>query len=269
MRFWPFSHDASLTGRRRLWLYWLSCLALAGSLVSRPAQAEGPINWTPPAQIPYIDANVNTPFLLADSAGVIHTFSSQNIPGAFARVIVYNRWARAMGWSQPVDILLSPLYDEAHAPVAYLDQQGLIHLVFFGGHDVSANLYYSSAPALRAADANAWSTPVAIATGARSPIAVWLAGDVDDHLYVLYGGNLDGVGIYALQSNDRGQTWSLPALVFATYNDTLWPYALRLYYGTSGRLYAVWNVVDKRAWRSRPTLRPLTSSSNVGRSRNS
>lgn len=248
MQFLLFSHDDRRTGRWRLCIYWLGLLALAGGLAPHTVQAEGPINWTPPAQIPYLDPNVNTPFLLADTAGVIHAFSAQKLPGTFARVIVYNRWARAMGWSKPVDILLSPLHDETHAPVAYLDQQGNLHLVFFGGHDASANIYYSTAPALRAADASAWSPPVAIATGARPPIALWLTGDVDDHLYVLYGGNLDGIGVYALQSYNSGQTWSLPEPIFATYNDTLWPYALRLHYGASGRLYAGWNVVDKRAW---------------------
>lgn len=248
MRFLAFSHADRTAGCCCLWRYWLGLLALVSSLAPRVVQAVDPINWTPPAQIPYLDPNVNTPFLLADSAGVIHAFSAQKIPGAFSRVIMYNRWARNMSWSKPVDILLSPLFDEAHAPVAHLDQHGIIHLVFFGGHDVSANIYYARAPALRAADAGAWSAPVAIATGARPPIAVWLTGDVDDRLYILYGGNLDGVGVYALQSYDSGQTWSLPELVFATYTDTLWPYALRLLYGASGRLYAVWNVVDKRAW---------------------
>lgn len=248
MRFLPSGHKAWLTRCWPIWLYLLGWLALAGGLAPRPVQAAGPINWSPPAQIPYIDPNVDTPFLLADGAGMIHAFSAQKVPGAFSQVIMYNRWARTMGWSQPVDILLSPLYDEAHAPVAYLDHQGLIHLVFFGGHDVSANIYYTSAPALRAADASAWSPPVAIATGARPPIALWLAGDVDEHLHMLYGGNLDGVGVYALQSNDSGQSWSLPTLVFATYNDTQWPYGLQMHDGASGRLYAAWNVVDKRGW---------------------
>lgn len=214
------------------------------------AQAKETLQWTTPTQIPYMDPAVNTPFLLADSSGVIHAFSSQKIAGTFSRVIVYNRWQRDQGWSKPVDILISPLFDEAHAPAAYLDHHGIIHLVFFGGHDVSANIYYASAPALQADDAMAWSPPVAIATGARPPIAVWIAGDVDDNLYVLYGGNLDGTGIYSLNSTDGGMTWSLPEMIFGTYSETLWPYSLRMLYGASGRLYAVWNVLNRRAWGS-------------------
>lgn len=229
-------------------LCWL--LALVSAFVPTVVQAEGPMQWTTPAQIPYSDPGVNTPSLLADASGTVHAFSSQKIAGTFSRVIMYNRWQRDTGWSKPVDILISPLHDEAHAPAAFLDSKGTIHLVFFGGHDVSANIYYASAPALRADDATAWSPPVAIATGARPPITVWIAGDLDDNLYVLFGGNLDGTGIYSLESNDGGTTWSLPEMLFGTYSETLWPYSLRMLYGESGRLYAIWNVLNRRAWGS-------------------
>jgi hypothetical protein len=232
----------------KLWGLGVTVLLLLHAFIPTIARAEGPITWTTPAQIPYEDPNVNTPFLLTDAAGTIHAFSSQKVAGTFSRVIMYNRWQREAGWSTPVDILISPLHDEAHAPAAYLDSKGIIHLIFFGGHDVSANIYYSSAPALHADDATAWSPSIAIASGARPPITLWIAGDVDDNLYVLFGANLDGTGIYATASTDSGTTWSLPEIIFGTYTDTLWPYSLRMLYGESGRLYAVWNVLNKRAW---------------------
>ncbi|MCB0128698.1 MAG: hypothetical protein KDE58_40815, partial [Caldilineaceae bacterium] len=103
------------------------------------AHAQSPILWTEPRVIPYLDPNTETPFLLADNNGGIHAFSSQKILGTHEYVIVYNYWRRDTGWSKPVDVLLSPLFDEAHAPAAYLDHKGVIHLVFYGGHDVSAN----------------------------------------------------------------------------------------------------------------------------------
>lgn len=243
---------------KQRWYFWpsrfcrlgLLLLALSSALTPLVAQAESALQWTTPAQIPYSDPGVNTPFLLTDSSGAVHAFSSQKIAGTYSRVIMYNLWRRDTGWSKPVDILISPLHDEAHAPTAFLDSKGIIHLVFFGGHDVSANIFYSSAPALRAADSTAWSPPIAIATGARPPIAVWLAGDSDDNLYVLYDGNLDGTGIYSLTSTDSGATWSLPEMIYGTYSETLWPYSLRMLYGESGRLYAVWNVLNRRAWGS-------------------
>ncbi|MEZ4731854.1 MAG: sialidase family protein [Caldilineaceae bacterium] len=243
--FWSTEHQQRIL--RGLWLCLIG-LATVHAFAARPVQAAGPLNWTPPAQIPYLDPNVNTPFLLTDSAGVIHAFSSQRITESWTRVIVYNRWQRTTGWSEPVDILLSPLHDEAHAPAAYLDRHGIIHLVFFGGHDVSADIYYSRAPALLAANANAWTPPVPIATGARPPITVGMAGDTDDHLYVLYGGNPEGTGIYATSSHDGGDTWTLPDLMFGIYTDDLWPFGIRMHYGASGRLYAVWNVVNRRGW---------------------
>jgi len=213
----------------------------------RVTYAQGPIRWTEPAVIPYIDANTEAPFLLADGNGTIHAFSAQKV-GAYEYVVVYNYWTRTTGWSKPVDVLLSPLFDEAHAPVAYLDKQGIMHVIFYGGHDVRANIYYSNVPVAEAFNAAAWLPPVAIATAARPPITTWIAADSDENLYVLFGGDAEGTGIYSTYSLDRGANWSLPELVAATYSETLWPYAVRMHYGQSGRLYAVWNVLNRRAW---------------------
>ena len=166
----------------------------------------------------------------------------------FERVIVYNYWTIETGWSEPTDVILSPLFAEAHTPAAYLDKQGYIHIVFYGGHDINGNIYYTKVHASQAADASAWSSPLSIAAAARPPITVWIAGDADENLYVLFGGNPEGTGIYATETVDGGETWRLPELVAATYNDRLWPYAIRMYYGESGRLYAVWNFLNQRAW---------------------
>jgi hypothetical protein len=213
-----------------------------------PVHAQGPLLWTEPRVIPYLDPNTETPFLLADSNGGIHAFSSQKVYGTYEYVVVYNHWTRETGWSKAVDVLLSPLFDEAHAPAAYLDNKGIIHVIFYGGHDVSANIYYAQAYAANAANADAWTAPIAIATAARPPISVWIEGDAEGHLYVLYGGNPEGTGIYATESFDSGGNWTLPELVAATYSDTLWPYGIRMHYGESGRLYATWLVLNRRAW---------------------
>ena len=52
------------------------------------ALAQNPIRWTEPAFIPYIDANTEAPFLLADPNGTIHAFSAQKV-GSYEYVIVY------------------------------------------------------------------------------------------------------------------------------------------------------------------------------------
>jgi len=227
---------------------WALGLWVPGLRVSQPVYAQGPVLWTEPRVIPYLDPNTETPFLLADTNGGIHAFSSQKILGTHEHVVVYNSWTRETGWSKPVDVLLSPLFDEAHAPAAYLDQRGIVHLVFYGGHDVSANIYYSQVHIDDAAHADAWMAPIAIANAARPPITVWIEGDADDNLYVLFGGNPEGTAIYATESQDGGDTWTLPELVAATYSDTLWPYALRMHFGETGRLYATWVVLNRRAW---------------------
>jgi len=234
--------------RKTIQLAFLLLLGLSvGLALPISAQAQSPTLWTEPAIIPYIDPNTETPFLLADDNGTIHAFSSQKV-GSYEYVVVYNYWTRTTGWSKPVDILLSPLFDEAHAPAAYLDKHGIIHVVFYGGHDVRADIYYSSAPASDASNAAAWSQPVAIATSARPPITTWIEGDGDGNLYVLFGGDAEGTGIYGTESLDGGANWSLPELVASTYSDILWPYGVRMHYGQSGRLYATWIVLNRRAW---------------------
>lgn len=233
---------------RNIFFATLVILLVGCALTSaQSARAQAPVLWTEPRVIPYIDPNGWTPFLLADGNGGIHAFSSQKV-GIYEYVIVYNKWTRESGWSRPVDILLSPLFEEAHAPAAYLDQKGMVHVVFYGGHDVRANIYYSRAHISEAQDAAAWLDPIEIATAARPPITVWIEGDADDNLHVLFGGNVEGTGIYATESSDGGDTWRLAELVAATYSDRLWPYALRMHYGESGRLYATWNVLNRRAW---------------------
>ena len=67
-------------------LYVIFALILTGLLFIevKPVHAqEGPMLWTEPRNIPYLDPGTETPFLLADSNGGVHAFSSQKIPDTF------------------------------------------------------------------------------------------------------------------------------------------------------------------------------------------
>lgn len=229
------------------WLLAVSCLvALTCALAATAAMAQQPEQWTPPQTIPDYHYNTNTPYLIADQQQTVHAFSSQLLgeeEGEVVRAIVYNLWTMEQGWSTPVDILLSPI-KEARILDVFLDQKGMLHLIFFGGDETSASVYYAQAPATKAQLAPAWSAPVVVGDDANNPEVAALAGDNQGNLVIVYSGKGDGLGLYTLYSVDDGATWTEPAPTFLTY-EALFPFALKLYRGQSGVLHAVWDLRNR------------------------
>jgi hypothetical protein len=119
-----------------------------------------------------------------------------------------------------------------------------MHVLFFGGDDIAANIYYSRALAVNADRASAWSPPTLIGERAITPSFAGLAGDGNGKLIAVYSGDLAGNGLYALNSEDGGNTWSTPASIFLTFSDELWPAHLQMHVGQSVQLYAAWSVVN-------------------------
>jgi hypothetical protein len=217
----------------------LTSLGISNFAVS----AQQPGQWSPDEQIPgYLDDTL-TPYLLADQNRTVHAFVSQWVGVEDPQLaIVYRQWSLDRGWTPPVDILLPP-DGEAQIYGAFLDQIGVMHLIFWGGTARAANIYYSRAQIYSADRAPAWSTPELIGENALQPGSAALAGDNNGNLVIIYSGNIVGNGVYALYSSDSGDTWSEPEPIFLTYNPELVPFSLRLYMGQAGQLHAVWNVV--------------------------
>jgi hypothetical protein len=206
------------------------------------AQAQLAVAWQPPAKIPGLSESGLDPVFVTDSAGSLHLFHSQPV-GDYLRIF-YIRWSLQEGWSTLVDIITAPR-GGARVYGACLDQQGWMHLLFFGGDDLQAEMYYTKAPALSAGKSTAWSAPRLIGDAAITPSDGDLFCDGKGFLMAAYSGKLKGNGIYMLQSLDHGQTWSQPEPLFITYSDALWPYAFRFSPGTAGNAYAVWSLKDE------------------------
>ncbi len=214
---------------------------------SMPAVAQSSVRWSHQQRIPGYFDRTHPPYLVADQNHTVHAFVSQRFgEGAGSEVVItYNRWTLAGGWTKPVDILISPLY-EARIMGVFLDKTGIMHLLFFGGNDNGANMYYARAAAVDADKAPAWSTPVPIADSAITPSIAALAGDDKGNLVVVYSGNLgEGNSLYGVYSDDNGATWSNPSRMWSTYSTEFWPSDLQMSFGASGQLHAVWNYVDK------------------------
>jgi hypothetical protein len=177
--------------------------------------------WSTPQTIPGYDPGTWPPILVADQDRTVHAFSSQPVQvgeGESAQAISYNRWTLEQGWTLPTDIILSP-YKDARITDARLDRHGVFHVVFFGGDNTGANIYYSKAPAANANDSQAWSVPIIIGENAGDPAAaVSFEGDPGT-LYVIFSGRQPQHGLYVANSKDDARTgrsqlqYSLPQVI--------------------------------------------------------
>jgi len=230
----------------------LAIFLLTGFLIGYPdsVASQGQGEWSPAARIPDYSDTVLPPYLVADPAGNVHALTSDWVGEEEedpVLAVVYRRWSPQEGWTSPVDVLLSPL-GQARVQGAFLDTQGLLHLIFWGGVDVDASIYHSKAFAGSADRAQAWSPPQPIGPLALVPDAADIVGDGRDRLVVVYSGNVDGIGasLYVVTSDDGGDTWSEPEAIFTTYSTEQRIFTIDLFWGPRGTVHAVWDVVDAR-----------------------
>ncbi|MCE7985834.1 MAG: exo-alpha-sialidase [Caldilinea sp. CFX5] len=223
----------------------LMMLSITYSLSSLRLLAQGPTAWSPQTRIPGYADDASPPYLVADQNRTVHAFTSQQVSDEGKEIaIVYNQWTLANGWTSPIDIILSPIKHEARLLGAFLDQTGMMHLIFFGGDETEANLYYTKAPATNMNNANVWLPPVAIGKDALVPETGAIAGDDQGRLVVVYGGVSNNAGLFSIFSTNGGDTWSEPVALFFVYEEDVLPTSLQMQLGQSGWLHMVWNMDD-------------------------
>jgi hypothetical protein len=197
--------------------------------------------WSFPQRVPEYDDESDTPILIADQNQTVHAFSSHPMDGE--SVIVYRQWTVDGGWSPLVDIILPPFGSNAHMGGVILDGFGTFHLTFFSGNDFAANIYYTQAPAINAGRAPAWSKPILIGEDAATPAEVTIAGDGGGHLFILYSGKYEGIGLYFVESVDDGYSWTSQVPIDLVYSNELWPAHMNAYMDMQGNVHAFWSVV--------------------------
>jgi hypothetical protein len=219
------------------------CLLVLPGTGDFAVQAGPARQWIADQKVPgYLD-DTFTPYLLADQNRTVHAFASQWInDGGRRQAIVYRKWSLAGGWTRPVDVLLAPSGNAAFLS-AFLDSAGTMHVLFASGEGSKAVVYYASAPAVVADSTFAWSNPEEIGTNIVGVNSAAFSGDGKGNLIVIYSGNRDGNGVYAIHSGDGGQTWSEAVPVFLTLDTELLPYSLRLSKSPDEQMRATWNVV--------------------------
>ena len=203
--------------------------------------------WAAPQTIPGYEPGTWPPILIADQNRTIHAFSDQWIDtsdGESNLLIVYNQWTLENGWTTPVDILISPI-KEARLTAAYLDDKGYFHVVFFGGDNTDANIYYSRAPAREAANGNAWSAPAVIGENAGDPEGSAIFENDQGTLFVMFNGRQYGNGLYVVSSEDGGNNWSNSTPIFYAKSDEPNIDLLKVVDGRSGWIHAIWGVYSE------------------------
>lgn len=172
---------------------------------------------------------------VADRFGYVHLMwqhvgsTEGNVGAAF-----YSRWDGS-GWSQPIDVLISPNNDSFDGARMDVDGMGRLHAIWSGRN----TLYYSWAWGDEAYQASGWRTPISFPLNS---FAQSITAEGDDGLHILY--SEAGREVFYFGSQDAGETWSSPVQLSDTEPDGVIltiSSAPRLAVGADGVLHAIWN----------------------------
>ena len=173
-----------------------------------------PSAWTSPSVVATVRQKISSLVAISDDRNSLHAFwvqaplfgvESTNLS------IQYSRWVDRK-WSKPGGIISG----FEGVPVnlsAFADVQGRLFLLWNVG--TNGDLYFSWASADRAQNASEWSVPVQVPTPTQISGSSDFLVDDSGRIVVVYSVPVnENRGIYIVQSNDLGKTWSQPKLVF-------------------------------------------------------
>lgn len=212
-----------------------------------PSSLLAQTKWAPERSIP----EYNDPFpplLIADRYGVVHAFNTEFLNEQRDTAVFYRQWTLAGGWTSPVDILLPPERGVVRVKDVFLDDNDIIHIVFFSGNlPDTGTIYYTYTSLVGADNAQSWADPLIVGERAGPLEEAAIVGDDNGRLVIVYAGRSDGVGLYEVHSIDSGQRWSRPAIVFLWQAQNQQPASVWLTLDEEGQFHAIWSVTNDRA----------------------
>lgn len=210
-------------------------------------EAQEPLQWAYQKRIPWHHDSSQPPVLVADRNDTVHAFNMQVLSEIDTQKAIFHRtWTLEDGWSEPTDVILGPArYHDPKILGAFLDQNDIVHVAYFIGNELSADLYYTRAPISLAGDARAWLPGQRLMAEVAGPFAFGeVIGDGRDFVMIVFESKRDGVGAYEVHSNDGGKTWSEIVPFHLVYSDELWPAAFDMDVDPQGLVhisFSVWN----------------------------
>lgn len=175
-----------------------------------PSQSD----WVKSADITRGQVTTGNAVLLAGPGNLFHLLWSQPDETALRRGknrIYYSAWG-GESWTKPTAILNSPEGNADH-PSAAVDANGRLLVVW--SDDRTGKILFSWATAEKASFVSEWSTPVPLPIPHTTTLFPVILADNTGTINVIYSVPInESRGVYLLQSNDGGETWSSPIMVF-------------------------------------------------------
>jgi len=170
-----------------------------------------PSPWSEPVALSQGEGQPGLPAVATDAEGDVHVLWSEapgeGLPGEDLHYAGYT----GTRWTQPVEVLRSPEGKaEQPALVAVVDR---LHAVWSGGRN--GQILYSRAYVRDAYAPGGWSEPQPLPTPGDVGSAPVIVADLAGTFHVVYAVPLnEGRGVYYTRSDDGGEIWSEPQVIF-------------------------------------------------------
>jgi hypothetical protein len=216
-------------------------LAMRQQEASAASSAQGSVVWSPAIRLSTAGVQAWAPAIAADSAGTVHAMWSQTMTGVpppgEGDTLFYTRW-EGMGWSKPVDVLVSPA-GAAEWPKMTIAPDGMIHVVWGTGGSGS-QLLYARVPACCADDPRRWTMPKALYMPILASSAI--VADQQGRLHVVFSSHHNG-SVFYRRSDDGGDTWSAPVELLDRRLPGEYTGYPRVAVDLRGRVHVVWTIL--------------------------
>lgn len=219
-----------------------SIILILLSIVATDANAQSSVRWSQAEPLWGYEDAADTPYLVSDLNHTVHAFNSR--AGEDGAVdITYRQWTLDQGWTEPIDVILSPEKGIARVRGVVLDNENLIHVLFYGGDEQGASIYYTYAPVTLAERAGGWSTPLAIGFDAGPVSDAAMIGDGNGGLFAVFTGRSDDAGVYTTYSTDGGLNWSEQQMIYRSVESTF-PTHYSMEIDQAERVHIAWSQSD-------------------------
>lgn len=233
-------------------LSFLVVMSMPANAVLAQTQPGDAVNCLPPVNISQSPGYSSVdPFMLTDQAGNVHLFWGERITGKpdeppnMPDAVMHSFWNGTI-WSEPQDLFLSPpeyANKRINAIRGVIDDNGTIHLTWIGPDNT---FFYSSAHASHADQFTAWQTPQIIAFDqSAAQYSADIGYSSPNTLHIVYGQDTDSnQNIVHIRSEDGGQTWSTPQIIYTVPYLDRGASNIRVWVTNPDTLFATWTEWD-------------------------